>query len=56
MSAATKTVRPCGFVLTGKIREHLAHYRACPHPACRARIAEWDRLKKSYADQQRPNR
>jgi hypothetical protein len=30
---------PCGYVRTGKLKDHLRHYRACSHPECKARLA-----------------
>jgi len=38
-------VMPCGWQRTGKLKEHLAHYRACPHPACQERVRVWEELR-----------
>lgn len=37
-------VMPCGWRRTGKLKEHLAHYRACQHPACQERVSAWNAL------------
>lgn len=37
---------PCGWVRTGKMAEHLAHYRQCEHPACKARLEAWEQLRR----------
>jgi hypothetical protein len=42
---------PCGYVRTGKLREHIAHYRSCGHPFCRGRLQEWDSI---CAEAQKP--
>ena len=40
----TSKVMPCGWQKTGIMREHIAHYRSCKHPACRARREAWNKL------------
>ena len=40
--------RPCGFVLTGRLKTHLAHYRACSHPVCKEHLEAWEAIKEMH--------
>jgi len=42
---AARKIMPCGWRRTGKLQEHLAHYHGCGHPACKERLAEWNKLR-----------
>jgi hypothetical protein len=40
---------PCGYKRTGKLKEHIAHYKECEHPTCKDRLAAWDNMKKEFS-------
>lgn len=48
-----RKVMPCGYVRTGRLKEHLAHYRQCEHPACKERLKAWEDLKKQFIESQK---
>lgn len=41
-------IMPCGYERTGKLKEHLAHYRACEHEECKKRVKAWEDLKEAF--------
>jgi hypothetical protein len=43
---------PCGYVRTGKLKEHVAHYRTCNDPACKARLAAFKSIKTQFQKDQ----
>lgn len=44
-------VMPCGYDRTNiKLLERVKHYRGCPHPACKARLAAFENIKQSFRD------
>ncbi len=45
-------IMPCGYHRTGKLKDHLAHYRQCNHDACKARIVAWEKLKEAFKKSQ----
>jgi hypothetical protein len=47
---------PCGYVRTGKLKEHLAHYRACSHPFCKERLAAWEAIVSRFLADERGDR
>lgn len=47
-------IMPCGYKRTGKLKEHLAHYRACEDEACKERVKAWEELKEAFKKGQTP--
>lgn len=43
---------PCGAAVPARLRDQLAHYKACATPGCRERLEEWQRLRRMLG--QRP--
>ena len=35
---------PCGYKRTGVLKEHVAHYRQCEHPACKERLEAYNEM------------
>jgi hypothetical protein len=42
-------IMPCGYKRTGKLKEHLNHYRQCQHPACKDRLHAWNMMRQQFA-------
>lgn len=45
-----RTIMPCGWQRTGVLKEHIAHYRSCSHPACVERLQVYNNLKSEIAE------